>query len=178
MNTIDQVYEDLLNADTDVRAHLPALKHLAAGHRVTEFGVRRGISTCALIAGRPISYVGYDIIREPDVDRIAEWAFEAKVAFAFFNTDLIIVDGIDPTDILFIDAMHNGPAVRRYLRLGLTGGMSVCALHDTEIFGRCGDIVGTDGILDAVDDFLRDHQDWRLVSQSRDDYGFTVIGRK
>lgn len=175
---IDGVYRDLLTAPTDIRTHLPLLRELATGRRVTEFGTRRGISTCALVAGRPLALTCYDLKREPDVDRIAGWAQEAGVPFTFHEVDLDTVKAIDPVDVLFIDAMHNGNAVAHYLALGAAAGMTTCALHDTEIFGHRGDLPGTPGIMRAVTRFLQTHPTWRTTYHSQYDYGFTVIAHQ
>jgi len=65
---IDDKYEEYCNASivnnigNDIRGHLPTLKYYASISRhVTEFGIRGGTSTVALIAGRPSYYRGYDV---------------------------------------------------------------------------------------------------------------------
>lgn len=176
---IEQVYRDLLTAKTDMQSHLPKLRELATQRRVLEFGTRRAVSTVALLAGCPISLGCFDMIREPDVDNIELWAKEIGTLFAFVVGDLYELgpDDFKPADFIFVDWMHNYDAAKHSLVIADGIGAKAVAFHDTEIFGRTGDLAGTRGLLDAVDEFLAANPVWRITHQSREDYGLTVIER-
>lgn len=173
--TIDKAYADLLSAPSDMRDHLPKLKEIAAGRRVIEFGTRRGVSTVALLAGRPRSLITYDIIRTQDVDKLEKMAAEADIPFEFRNEDIEKLDEVPACTCGFVDAMHNADSVAQYLVLLFEAGASLIALHDTASFKHAGDLPGTRGVYDAVEDFIRAFPEWRITYHTDACYGFTVI---
>lgn len=175
--TLDQHYSALRLEPTDMQAHMSVLHALAHGRRVTEFGTRHGVSTTALLAGRPRSLTCYDLARSDQTFPLEIWAAGLGIPFTFHVGDLWNVTAIAPTDCLFIDALHNGHAVEHYLALGLNAGASVIALHDVEIFGRKGDIEGHPGILWAVDRFLDQNRDWRTTHHTDACFGMRVIAK-
>lgn len=175
MTALDQAYADLLAAKTDMQFHMPKLKELAAGKRVIEFGTRRGVSTVALLAGRPRSLITYDMVRTKDVTVIEALARAAQIRFDFCNADIEKLYSVGPCDLGFVDAMHNADSVAIYLRLLLEAGATTIALHDTYSFARTGDLPGTKGILDAIDGFLAANKDWRMSYHTDECYGMTVL---
>lgn len=59
--TIEALYQKQLQAHTDIVEHLPTLRKLAAKCKhVTEFDVREGCSTTALLAAQPETLESYD----------------------------------------------------------------------------------------------------------------------
>ncbi len=175
--TIAEAYNDLLTAPTDMKAHIPILRACAAGKRVIEFGCRRGVSTMAMMAGRPTWLQTYDLDRTPDVDLMLAMAKEEGVDLRFVQADIDKLESVPECDFAFVDAMHNGNSVAIQLRLLNQAGAIKIALHDTEIFGRSGDLPNTPGILDAVDAFLSENKEWRTIYQTPESYGLTVIQR-
>jgi hypothetical protein len=150
---------------------------LAAGRACAEFGTRRGISTCAILAGRPRSLICYDLVREPDLVLHERWAQDHGITFGFVVRDLRTVRAVPSVDFLFIDAMHNGIDVTHYLLLGEKAGMRACALHDTTMFRDHGDVEGSPGIGIAIATFLECNPDWRITYQTDESYGLTVLER-
>ncbi len=173
--TIAEAYETLLTAPTDIQAHIPVLRVCATGKRVVEFGTRRGVSTMAMLAGRPLSLTSYDLVRTEDVATIEQMAEDEGLDFVFMQADIDKLEHIPVCDFVFIDAMHNGDSVSIQLKLARDAGATKIAMHDTAIFGRVGDLPGTPGILDAVDAFLAYNHDWAITHQTSESYGLTII---
>lgn len=119
------------------------------------------------------------MIREPDVDNIERWAKELGTLFTFEVGDLYELEPVDfdYADFIFVDWMHNYDAAKHSLAIAQSVGAKAVAFHDTEIFGRTGDLAGTRGLLDAVDEFLVANGQWRITYQTSLDYGLTVVSR-
>jgi hypothetical protein len=177
MSKLDKIAADLFQQTTDIKAHLPILAQLAKGKRVAEFGTRRCVSSTALLSGRPAHLTCYDMVYNSDILGLVALAAEEGIPFTFELCNLDHVRQIKLIDFGFIDAMHNGPVVRAYIRLMIDAGATCLAFHDTESFRHVGDVEGTDGVYDAITDFLKDNPDWRIVHESKEDYGFTVISK-
>src|SRR5678816_637578 len=103
--TIEERYEWACK-DADIGALLPVLrKYGEQCERITEFGVRNGLSTSAWLAAKPKKLVCYDVGRYPCVDEIAGMAKDAGIEFAFLEMNTAHVF-IENTDLLFIDTVH------------------------------------------------------------------------
>ncbi len=174
---IDQQYEALLLENTDVKAHLPTLHALATGKRVVEIGTRHGISTRALLAGRPISLTCYDLAMDSNFGDIIEMGVEIGVHVMMSISDINDVKSIPDCDFVFLDAQHNGTAVAHQMELAKAAGASMIASHDTEIFGTRGDDGGP-GINVAFNDFLRVNKEWEICHYNPQSYGMTVIKKQ
>ncbi len=177
MSKIQEAYERLLNEPTDIKSHIPILRECAAGKRVVEFGTRRGVSTMAMLAGRPLELTTYDLVRTNDVDVMQAMAKAEGLTLNFVQADVDTLESIPPCDFVFADVHHNGNAVAINLRLAKAAGATKIASHDTEIFGLVGDLPGTPGILSAFDAFLAENKDWRICYQSNESFGLTIIER-
>jgi cephalosporin hydroxylase len=181
---IDRMYAQARGSPSDIWEHLELLSRLASlCDHVTEFGMRYGASTTAMLFGRPRAVVSYDIAPCGGIEALTAAANEAGVAFVFHQADVLGVD-IDETDLLFIDTLHtfdqlsaelarHAPCARRYI-----------ALHDTSTFGDRGEGDGGDpygpsvvGLWPAVASFLRANAEWRLQSYHTHNHGLTVLER-
>jgi hypothetical protein len=172
-------YQHAKRETSDINEHLPMLSFLAQQcDHVTEFGVRKGASTIAFLHGlrgkHDARLRSYDINDNYRVHQTfspltkTDWVFEK-------NSTLTILK-IDPTDLLFIDTMHNYAQVSRELTLHGDQAQQWIAFHDTETFGTVGDN-GDDGINNAIDEFMDFRPEWRIVYQTDRNNGLTVIER-
>ncbi len=173
--TILEAYTDLLTAPTDMRHHIPILRDCAAGKRVVEFGCRRGVSTMAMMAGRPLWLQTYDLDRTPDVDLMLAMAKDEGIDLRFVQADIDKLESVPECDVVGIDAMHNGNSVKIQLKLAKNAGASKVWLHDVEIFAETGDLPGTPGIMVAVREFLSDNPDWRISYFTKESYGLAIL---
>jgi hypothetical protein len=163
---------------SDINEHLPLLSLLAAQcQQVTEFGVRTGCSTLAFLHGlrtKRATLRSYDINDQFDVFKTmrpppgTDWVFTRK--------STLEIPPIEPTDLLFVDTLHRYAQVAGELALHGDSVRRWIAFHDTETFGTVGDDGGR-GINEAIDEWMADRPDWRVVYRTHRNNGLTVIER-
>lgn len=175
---LDTWYESTCAAESDIKAHLPTLSEYASKCKhVTEFGVRYGTSTCALMHGRPRKLVSYDTHQLIPVSQYVVTARQAGVDFEFIQGNVLLLT-IEPTDMLFIDTLHNYGQMSAELARHWDKVWRFLAFHDTVSYGRHGMDGRPVGVLDAIEEFMKIHPEWELVHDSPLDHGFRVYERK
>jgi predicted O-methyltransferase YrrM len=151
-------YDQRYTAGNDIRDHMPYLRTRAAslgpGGVIAEFGVRRGNSTCAFLAGAIASGAqvwSVDLDRSPDLDWFSgtgQWQFlqadalgQEAAGWVPGQIDVLFVD-LDPHTLLQTEEMLSVwlPRVR-------PGGLALW--HDTSWGG------GT-GVRDALDGWAKE----------------------
>jgi hypothetical protein len=183
--TLLDLYEAAVSTPSDINEHLPLLCDLASRcDHVTEFGMRGGVSTVALLAGQPKTLISWDVnpaavISQRCADlmvRAGKTSFQPRVG----DTRAII---IEPTDLLFIDTLHTAEQlkaelirhadpienrVRKYL-----------VFHDTKTFGMQGEDGSTPGLRAAIRWFQRCHAFplWQLAVDRENCNGLVVLRR-
>ena len=168
----------LTRTATDINEHLPMLYFLAQQcDHVTEFGVRTGASTLTFLhglQGRPATLRSYDINDQYGVqDSLTRWT---RVEWTFSICSTLSITRIEPTDLLFVDTLHNSDQVRQELALHGEAARRWIVFHDTETFGVTGDDGGR-GINLAIDEWLQAKPEWRIVYRTHRNNGLTVIER-
>lgn len=167
---------------SDIHEHLPALSKLASQcTHVTEFGVRGGNSTIALLyglcaGGQQSALYSYD--QAPHGIEFSP-PLPPEVSWRFVLADTSALPQIAPTDLLFIDTLHtcaqvaaelrHAPQVRKYL-----------AFHDTVLFGWVDEAPGNGpGIMQAIFDFLGSAEGihWYVVSHAPRNNGLLILAR-
>lgn len=174
LGELEERFACVSSGGNDIYAHCKKLRELSAQCRVvTEFGTRGGNSTTALLAGQP------DVLRCYDKNGVPEWipdlAERVGVQFVGYRCDVLDIEPIPPTDLLFIDTYHT--AEQLSLELERHGGSigRFLALHDTVTYGRRGE-GGGGGLLDALDSWM-EYRTWGMVYHSVDCHGLTVVER-
>lgn len=157
----------------DIWQHLPTLAFYAERVRhITEIGTRTGNSTVGFLYGLCVGggcMVSYDIAPQeffpPHIPDVV-WQFrrENSQADSF---------RISPTELLFIDGDHSYLAVKQDLRQAQYA-LRYLIMHDTdpahdERFG--------DGVVPAMQEFLAEHPEWKIVERSNECNGLTVMKR-
>jgi hypothetical protein len=178
--TLTEAFDDHRRESSDIQQHLDGLSDLAAQCRhVTEFGVRTGNSTVALLAGlaaheQPAKLISYDI-NPHQIPRVP--VIPPQLTWDFRRADTSQVE-IEPTDLLFIDSRHTNqqlaaelkqaPRVRHFL-----------AFHDTVTFGSRGED-GLLGLSAALWAFLstEEGRHWTVRSHNPENNGFLVLSRR
>jgi hypothetical protein len=174
---IDELYSVARATPSDIWEDLELLARLSSlSDHVTEFGVRHGISTTALLFGRPQVVVSYDAIPPPTLDVLAQAACEAKVRFEFHQAGVLNIE-MEPTDFLFIDTLHTYDQLTAELAKHAGKVRRFVALHDTSTFGDRGEPSGAVGLWPAVSRFLRESPDWALAFYVTNNNGLTVLER-
>jgi predicted O-methyltransferase YrrM len=176
---MSEALDILTRTATDINEHLPMLYFLAQQcDHVTEFGVRTGASTLAFLhglQGRPATLRSYDINDQYGVqDSLTRWT---RVEWTFSICSTLSITRIEPTDLLFVDTLHNYDQVRQELALHGDAARRWIVFHDTETFGTVGDDGGR-GINQAIDEWLQAKPEWRIVYRTHRNNGLTVIERE
>ena len=176
---MSEAFDILTRTATDINEHLPMLYFLAQQcDHVTEFGVRTGASTLAFLhglQGRPATLRSYDINDQYGVqDSLTRWT---RVEWTFSICSTLSITRIEPTDLLFVDTLHNYDQVRQELALHGDAARRWIVFHDTETFGVTGDDGGR-GINLAIDEWLEAKPEWRIVYRTHRNNGLTVIERQ
>lgn len=162
------------NTPTDINQHLPLLNGICnLCESVTEFGVRDGQSTRAILASSTQKIRSYDLVLNPNVSRMfmAAQQFQNRNA-AYIQGDSRLID-IDQTDLLFIDTDHNYSQLKIELERHHTKVNKYIVFHDTHTFGTtCED---GKGLLPAILEFLRDNREWVVNYHTTENNGFTIL---
>jgi hypothetical protein len=173
-------YQYAARKRTDINEHLPMLSFLAQQcDHVTEFGVRTGESTLAFLHGlrgkHDARLRSYDINDDYGVRQA--FAPLTKIDWVFVTASTLTIPKIEPTDLLFIDTLHNFTQVSKELALHGDQAKRWIAFHDTETFGTVGDD-GDEGINKAIGQFVGSRPEWREVYHTHRNNGLTVIERE
>jgi hypothetical protein len=174
IKTIDEWYERARSIGSDINEHCPTLREYAARCKhVTEFGMRYGVSTVALLAAQPDKFTTYDLNRPNEVEVLDK--MKGRTDFRFHLGSSLTVD-IEETDMLFIDTRHTYEHC--YAELARHAGKvrKYIAFHDTEIYGERGED-GSPGIRVAIRRFILEHPEWHTIKHWTNNYGFTIISR-
>lgn len=174
-----KMYEEVAQKQTDISQALPILRGLASiVDHVTEFGMREGNSTTALMAGLPRVLITYDHRAVP-LKPLVEAAAEARVEFIITRQNVLEAAPIEETDLLFIDTLHTFDQLTKELKIHGSRATRFIAFHDTHTFGKtCQGKKGGEGLLPAIGNFLKANRKWRLLYHTVKENGFTVIGRQ
>lgn len=161
--------------ESDIVLHLPILEYYASQcNHVTEFGVREGHSTVALLSGCKGLVKSYDINRDNIVNILSSIELPCKWIFAQADTTKI---EIDSTELLFVDTLHYYEHIKKELELHGNKSSRYLIFHDTE---TCGEIDRSGnqgkGILPAIKEFIKD--DWKTVYWTKHNHGLWVLERK
>jgi len=163
-------YNRRAEAWSDIQTHMPTLRDLAAQCRhITEFGVRDGNSTVAFLTGLPADgrLVSYDHLDCAGATSDPRWEF--------VRADTGTLPGIAPTDLLFIDTLHDASHVTAELAQAVHVRRWL-VFHDTVLFGTVDESTGeAPGIMHAILSFMAEHPEWRVVSHSAESCGLLIL---
>lgn len=170
--TLNEIYNLKCSIPSDINEHLPVLKNYAEKvNHVTEMGVRWIVSTYALLMGRPKKMISYDIVNV-DMSHIDFLAPETD--FKFIVGDTTQID-IEPTDLLFIDTLHNYKQLKTELELHAPKTSQFIILHDTVTFGSRGETSDI-GLTKALEEFLVEGK-WVIDLHLENNNGLTILKR-
>lgn len=172
----EALYADACRTPSDINQHIPTLRRYAeACQHVTEFGVRGGVSTRGLLAAAPQVYRGYDL--QPAPPMLRDMAEAVGVDYHHTAGDVLAVD-IDPTDLLFIDTLHNEQQLAAELAKHAHKARRFILLHDTHTFGRRDETGTGGGLWAALRPWLATNDGWQVVADYKHNNGLTVLARE
>ena len=184
---------------SNINEHLNELRSLAKEcSSVVEIGLEAMVSSWGILMGLSEnqsitrSYLGIDLQSPPihTLSLASQLAEANSISFNFLQANDMDID-IPPTEMLFIDSMHTychltyelekfSPQVRKYI-----------AMHDTSApWGNMDEPYEGDyseyplgysrtkhGLWPAVEDFLQQHPEWKLLKRYYNNHGFTILKR-
>ena len=164
---LEHEYQFHREADNDFNIHMPMLRGLAERcNRVTEMGVRTGISTRALL---PVSkwLRSYDLYIDPYVENLFEEARRIGHDAQYIKANTLSLE-IEETDMLFIDTDHTYQQLSSELMLHGEKVKKWLVFHDTgEPYAGV--------MLPAIMEYMAHHPRWRVLYHTRELHGFTVL---
>jgi hypothetical protein len=174
--SLNEIYDRLCNTPSDINEHLPTLaKYASECDHITEMGVRYIVSTYALLMGMPKRMISYDIHLcnwEPVRDLVKD---TTDFSFAIGNTLEI---EIEPTELLFIDTLHNYAQLKKELELHANKVSKYIIFHDTTSFENVGESYSgkpEGGIWPAIQEFVKANPQWTIKERFTNNNGLTII---
>lgn len=172
---IEQMYRQLCLIPSDINEHLPTLrKYAEQSDIVVELGVRKVVSTWALLMGKPKHLISVDIVhpKEHGVDlwEVMDAAQNAGIEFDFVLKSSLEID-LPQHDFLFIDTLHTYDHLSKELERHNGKVKKFIAMHDTNLLGD------PDNMKKAVSDFLDKHPEWEIAEYFENNNGLTVLRR-
>ena len=163
---------------SDINEHLPLLRWLSERSQVVvEMGVRAGVSTIALMAGRPARLVSYDITWHDGLGIHMDIAAQVGAKWEFRKESSLTCE-IPNCDLLFIDTLHTYAQLSRELERHHQQVVQWIAMHDLASFGERGEDGTEPGLRQAVTEFLVVHPEWKIVEDRKNNNGLMVLERK
>jgi hypothetical protein len=164
----------------DINEHLLRIAQLAREcDHVTEFGVRTGLSTLAILHGlsnKPEATLrSYDLADPYGVFDTARDV--VSVQWTFTHGSTLDVSPIEPTQMLFVDTLHTYAQVKGELERHAANVSKYIVFHDTVSFGVTGEDGGA-GINLAIQEFLRDYPQWVIFEHYDNNNGLTILTRQ
>lgn len=182
VDSIDALYELYLNIESDIKSHLPRLKALASEcDTVVEFGCRQGLSTAALLAGRPKRLITYDFCAQTleQTAALLGSLCPPEIELEFYCGDTRFVEPIPECDLLWVDSYHSYAQVKMELRKHGHKATKFLAFHDTDHFGTTGEDGLRPSIRQAIYEFVEDSKDeWFILREYHDSNGMIVLKKR
>lgn len=175
---LETMYQAACRTPTDIWEHLPALRFYGSLCRhITEFGVREGISTVALLAAQPHKLVSYDLYFHPNIETLRN--ARGRTGFHFCQQNVLETE-IEPTDLLFIDTCHTYNQLAKELVRHHQSVRSFIILHDITVFGHQNEIEDgslKSGLVPALQEFLIEQPNWHIEQLYWNCNGLAVLRR-
>ena len=173
MNILQNEFFAACQRESDINKHLPLLNGIAnLCDHVTEFGVRDGQSTRAILASNASIVRSYDLYIDPSVLYLFQLAQQEGKDAIYSPGNTLLID-IDQTDLLFIDTDHSYNQLKLELHKHHMKVNKYLVFHDTHTYGtQCED---GKGLLPAILEFLKDNREWSVNYHSTENNGFTVL---
>jgi len=153
--TLDQHANEAHRHVTDINEHVPTLRAYGAGKKVLELGVRSGVSTRAILAGKPLLLVSVDIGRMEYPDGLPEQADAEGIQWirVIQDSGLPVNEAYGDFDVTFVDTLHTAGHVRRELAAHEPRTREFLIFHDTVTNETVGEDGGP-GIMEPINELL------------------------
>lgn len=161
---------------SDISAHLPFIEYMASQCNVcTEFGTRDCFSTVALLAGCKKTVYSYDLDITYAAKELSSLNLPCYWKLCRANTIEPSFE-IEQTDLLFVDTLHTYKQVKQELSQHHTKVNKYIMFHDTFSHGNMSlDVPGEEGIMKAINEFLIENSEWRIVYKVEFNHGLIMV---
>ena len=155
----------------DINEHLPTLKRYASEcESIVEFGVRKIVSTWALLAGKPWRMLSVDIKHPFDyggnLQEVYETSFAENIYFGFILASSLEIT-IPSCALLFIDTIHTHAQLSQELKRHAPKVRKYIILHDT--------VSCKDELTPAINEFLEENKSWKVHEVFENNNGLTIL---
>lgn len=183
--TIAEKYNLVKSTPSDINQHMEALYGFSLKcSTITEMGVRGVVSTWAFLHSNPYRLTCYDIGKHPNVDEALAMAAKEGIDMYFHEKSVLDIE-IEETDFLFIDTFHTATQLERELKLHAGKAKKYIGFHDTETYWLrgepayegMGDVACGRGLKFALEPFLENNPEWKVVYKTSANNGLTIIER-
>ena len=194
--------QQLIQTPSDINQHLQFLYQLSTScDSILECGVRTVVSTWAFMSGlldnknTVKKLVCCDLIKSQTIAQVETACNNAGIDFSFITGDDLTIPMTDFT-MIFIDTWHIYGHLKRELNKMHPYAKKYIVMHDTEIDKVDGESIRCKwdtkqqsidsgypeeeircGLGKAVDEFLKEHPEWKLKIQFTHNNGLTVLER-
>jgi hypothetical protein len=199
MPQLELIFEQLKNTPSDINEHLEVLKNLSSlCDTVIELGVRSGVSTHALLSGKPRQIKSFDINSIGLLEEtLNTYSIENNISWKFYHENCLITDNIDYCDMLFIDTFHSFKQMSCELLLHGNKAKKYLVFHDTVTFGYNNELgqikldklpsflqeyysslPNIQGIMPAIDNFMNSFPEWKVYQHYKNNNGLLVLKKQ
>ncbi len=152
-------YDELVRNKSDINEHLPTLfRYASLCRHITEFWVRTGLSDFAILAGmdKDTKFIAYDINTPPTLRELKLLAHSDWKTYNFNQWDTKKIE-IEPTDMLFIDTLHDYDLLKVELERHAHKVRKYILFHDTKTFGDKGETKWHLWLNKAIKEYQKEH---------------------
>ena len=196
---VEEKFESLVETVSDINEHLRVLRRLSSQcNSVVEMGVRGGVSTFALLAGRPKTMFSFDInpIGRLESELIA-YSQMCGCDWFFHHENVLTTSNITECDMIFIDTYHAYKQLSCELFLHGNKAKKYLVFHDTQTFrhnDELGRLVTNDfspelltfvtnlqdkkGLYPAIQEFQKRNPEWKLSVEYNFNNGLMILQRQ
>ena len=187
MQDIHDKLRGWVETTSDINCHLYTLMGYGMGcNHITELGVRWVVSTWAFLAAAPSKLVSVDIEQHENVQQALDLAGRNDINMEFLIQDTTDPKWtIEPTDLLFIDTLHTYQQLSTELAKHGNQSSRYIIMHDTATYGHKDEPYaprsnswGVQGLIPAIEGFLRANPHWKTVNHFTHNNGLTILERK
>jgi hypothetical protein len=196
MNKLCTAFESLKNTPSDINEHMDVLASLSSHcNTVVELGVRSGVSTHALLNGKPKILQSFDINHIGSLEQVLlEYAIENNIIWKFYHENCLLTNNIHECDMLFIDTFHAFKQISCELFLHGNKSKKYIVFHDSVTFGYLDELgsistnlfseylknyydslLNKQGIMPAIEDFVSHNSNWAVCDHYLNNNGLLVL---
>lgn len=173
MTELRNLYNKACLTHSDINYHLPKLKEIGEKvNHITEFGVRTGVSSIALLFSQPHTLISYDINPFEGFEEL--FSVKGDTNYQFIQKSVLDTN-IQETDFLFIDTLHTYDQVKQELELHSSRVRKYIGFHDTHLFGMNGETPNSKGLNKAIIEFLDKNTQWSIIYNTSENNGLLVL---